>query len=119
MHIIVIKEIKALCIEKKLPLQSLDTRILEELHKIDPKIKLVLLTNNAKSIKKNLKRISFKPFAYSPNYKTLRKCQVKRLHKLNIKVIPWTVNSKVSIKKMIDKGVDGMITDYPNLIQEF
>ena len=116
---LVIKEIKALGIENKLTLQSFDTRILEELHKIDPKIKLVLLTNNAKSIKKNLKRISFKPFAYSPNYKTLRKCQVKRLHKLNIKVIPWTVNSKVSIKKMIDKGVDGLITDYPNLIQGF
>ncbi|MAO32179.1 MAG: glycerophosphodiester phosphodiesterase [Crocinitomicaceae bacterium] len=116
---LVLKEIKALGIESQLTLQSFDTRILEELHKMDDKIKLVLLTNNSKSIKKNLKKISFKPFAYSPNYKTLRSCQVKKLHKLNIKVIPWTVNSKSAIKKVIKKGVDGVITDYPNLIHEF
>ena len=53
---LVIKEIKALGIENKLTLQSFDTRILEELHKMDDKIKLVLLTNNSKSIKKNLKK---------------------------------------------------------------
>lgn len=114
---LVLKEIKALGIENKLTLQSFDTRILEQLHKMDANVKLVLLTNNTKSIKKNLKKITFKPYGYSPNYKTLTKCQVKRLHKSNIKVIPWTVNSKSSIKKMIHKGVDGVITDYPNLIK--
>jgi glycerophosphoryl diester phosphodiesterase len=31
-----------------------------------------------------------------------------------MQVIPWTVNARVDIQKMIDLGVDGLITDYPD-----
>ena len=35
-------------------------------------------------------------------------------HGMNIKVLPWTVNDKETIKYFIDNaGVDGLITDYP------
>ena len=32
-------------------------------------------------------------------------------HANNVKVFPWTVDSKVSIKKLIRLGVDGIITN--------
>ena len=32
-----------------------------------------------------------------------------------MKVIPWTVNDTMDMKRMIDMGVDGIITDYPDL----
>ncbi len=31
-------------------------------------------------------------------------------------VVPWTVNSKRRMKKMLDLGVDGLITDYPDVL---
>jgi glycerophosphoryl diester phosphodiesterase len=35
-----------------------------------------------------------------------------------IKVIPWTVNSTEAFESLIAFGVDGIITDYPDLIPE-
>jgi glycerophosphoryl diester phosphodiesterase len=32
-----------------------------------------------------------------------------------MKIIPWTVNTKKDIDALIALGVDGLITDYPNL----
>jgi glycerophosphoryl diester phosphodiesterase len=33
-----------------------------------------------------------------------------------MKIIPWTVNTKQAMDKLLTMGVDGLITDYPNLI---
>jgi glycerophosphoryl diester phosphodiesterase len=34
---------------------------------------------------------------------------------LGLKVIVWTVNSPADIERMLNLGVDGLITDYPDL----
>ena len=34
-----------------------------------------------------------------------------------MKLIPWTVNELERMKELIDLGVDGIITDYPNFIE--
>ena len=31
-----------------------------------------------------------------------------------MKVIPWTINETDDMEKMVQMGVDGIITDYPN-----
>ena len=36
---------------------------------------------------------------------------------MKIKVIPWTVDDKESIDRLRKLGVDGIITDYPDLLQ--
>ncbi len=38
-------------------------------------------------------------------------------HALGIKVIPWTVDDEPTIGKLIDDGVDGLITDYPDRLR--
>lgn len=40
------------------------------------------------------------------------------LHAKGIKVIPWTVNEVGDMKKLMEMGVDGIITDYPNRIAD-
>lgn len=48
---------------------------------------------------------------------------VKTAHKLGIKVNVWTVNEKSTILKLLDYGVDGIITDKPletrEIIEEY
>jgi len=34
-----------------------------------------------------------------------------------MKIIPWTVNDKKQINKLKKMGVDGIITDYPDLFK--
>ena len=39
-------------------------------------------------------------------------------HALGLKVLPWTVNDRSEMRKLIDLGVDGIITDYPDRLRE-
>ena len=32
-----------------------------------------------------------------------------------MRVIPWTVNKKEDMVNLLNMGVDGLITDYPNI----
>ncbi|MEU8222522.1 glycerophosphodiester phosphodiesterase family protein [Kribbella sp. NPDC048915] len=43
---------------------------------------------------------------------------VKSAHKAGLKVIPWTVDDQATMQSLIDNGVDGIITDYPDRLRE-
>ncbi|MDA3630458.1 glycerophosphodiester phosphodiesterase family protein [Saccharopolyspora sp. WRP15-2] len=46
------------------------------------------------------------------------KDMVKRAHRAGIEVIPWTVDDEPTMHELIDDGVDGIITDYPDRLRE-
>lgn len=54
-----------------------------------------------------------------PDYRpfTTRKL-VREAHRAGILVVPWTVNDKATMRKLVDDGVDGIITDYPDRLRE-
>ncbi|MEV4068038.1 glycerophosphodiester phosphodiesterase [Nonomuraea dietziae] len=43
---------------------------------------------------------------------------VEQAHGLGIKVIPWTIDDEPTMNKLIDDGVDGIITDYPDRLRQ-
>jgi glycerophosphoryl diester phosphodiesterase len=43
---------------------------------------------------------------------------VEQAHSLGIKVIPWTIDDEPTMNKLIDDGVDGIITDYPDRLRQ-
>lgn len=49
----------------------------------------------------------------SPHYLTCDAPFVTRAHELGLAVIPWTVNDPDDIRRVIDAGVDALVTDYP------
>ena len=94
---------------------SFDKNILEELHKIDPKLNLVYLSEK-KGIKKNLEQLSFKPNSVGLYYKTITGRTINILEDQNIGVYAWTVNKADDAHKMMSFAIDGIITDYPRRI---
>ncbi|TWJ23170.1 glycerophosphodiester phosphodiesterase family protein [Micromonospora endolithica] len=42
---------------------------------------------------------------------------VAHAHRHGIKVVPWTVNDVPTMAKLLDDGVDGLITDYPDRLR--
>jgi glycerophosphoryl diester phosphodiesterase len=42
---------------------------------------------------------------------------VDAAHVAGMKVIPWTVNDRPTMEKLMDDGVDGLITDYPDRLR--
>lgn len=113
---LVMAEITRLKIADLSCIQSFDVRALQVLKKISPDQVMALLVENKDGFEKNLQLLGFQPNIYSVDYHLLRKRDVKALHKLGLKVIPWTVNDLKSMKKLRRWNVDGIITDYPNLI---
>ena len=41
---------------------------------------------------------------------------IKNCHKQNVRIITWTVNTQSRIEGLINKGMDGMITDFTDLL---
>ncbi|MEO3428127.1 glycerophosphodiester phosphodiesterase [Pelagibius sp. CAU 1746] len=51
---------------------------------------------------------------WSPYYRDLTAADLKEAQKLGLRVVVWTVNDPADMASLIDLGVDGIITDYPD-----
>lgn len=103
---------------ERITIQSFDVRSLKAMRALDPSVRLVLLVEDEVDYKKKLAELDFVPFAYSPNYKLIDKQKVAEIRQLGMKVIPWTVNDSIQMMKVIEMGVDGIISDDPKLLVE-
>ncbi len=112
---LVYEEVKRNGILDRTIFQSFDERTLESLHAIDRDLYFCLLVENRDGLEKNLARLSFTPQIYSPHYSLVTPELVADTRRQGIKLIVWTVNTLEEMKRMKAMGVDGIITDYPNL----
>jgi glycerophosphoryl diester phosphodiesterase len=55
---------------------------------------------------------------WSSYYREVSSDQVKLAHDLGLEVKVWTVNEKTQMETLINMGVDGIITDYPDRLRE-
>lgn len=117
---LLMKEIKENQMEDYVIIQSFDFRTLQYLHQHYPNIKTAMLVegNSKSSFRKQMKDIGFTPTFYSPESIMVIPELIKDCHDLNMKIIPWTVNDKKKIEELKKMGVDGIITDYPNLFND-
>lgn len=109
--------IKEKNIEDHVIIQSFDFRTLQYLHQKYPHIKTAMLIedDDKRGVDEQLKALGFTPTIYSPHFSLVNADLLKKCHDKNIKVIPWTVNDKQQIDDLKKMGVDGVITDYPDL----
>ena len=50
-------------------------------------------------------------------WRNLTPDDIAAAHALGLKVLPWTVNDRTDMSRLIDLGVDGIITDYPDRLR--
>lgn len=94
---------------------SFDWKMLEEVHLLNPKIPIGVLTEET-DVKALAFAKSIKAFSIHPDYKVLTEEKVALMQQNGFKVYPYTVNSAADIQKIKSFNVNGIISDYPNRI---
>ena len=132
---IIIDEVSRSNLEDRIIYSSFDWRVLREIKERDSKIPRAYLTSGVKGkIYDKSPWLDFTPLhngvelpelikalggsAWHPNYKDVNKEIVQISHDKELPVNVWTVNRESDMLRMIDYGVDGIMTDYPLKLKE-
>jgi glycerophosphoryl diester phosphodiesterase len=98
-------------------IQSFDFRTLKIVNQKYSQMRTAALIEDfdKRPLEKHLEELGFTPAIYSPAHSLVTKELVEKCHQHNMKIIPWTVNDRSTIDQLRALGVDGIITDYPDL----
>ncbi|MDT8410924.1 MAG: glycerophosphodiester phosphodiesterase family protein [Vicingaceae bacterium] len=107
---------------------SFNDRALFRINKLDSSIKLGKLfvgkhAHLPLSFDKGLNIRPLKKYAFvdevivKHDYAT--KAIIDKVHDFGKELHVWTVNNETTIQKLIERGVDGIISDYPNLLMKY
>jgi glycerophosphoryl diester phosphodiesterase len=107
-------------IGKRTIIQSFEERTLRVMHKKYPGIRTSYLIEGTetKTVEQNISTLGFKPDIYSPEYRLATPELVKYCKSNGMKLIVWTVNDLEQIRRQKELGVDGIISDYPDLFNQ-
>ncbi|GHH98678.1 glycerophosphodiester phosphodiesterase [Neobacillus kokaensis] len=107
--------------KETLLVQSFSPQSLEIMHKLDPSVKLVqLLSYKTKAVITDEEIAAIKEYAMGvgPNHTYLNEEYVQKVVNNGLEIHPYTVNDKERMKQLIDWGVTGMFTNFPDLLHE-
>jgi glycerophosphoryl diester phosphodiesterase len=106
-------------IQDRVIIQSFDFRTLQYVHEHYPSMRTAMLIEDfdKRGLDEQLKALGFTPTICSPDYSLINEKLLSDCHAQRMKVIPWTVDDKESIDRLRSLGVDGIITDYPDLFK--
>jgi glycerophosphoryl diester phosphodiesterase len=113
---LLMQEIRKAGVVNRTTIQSFDIRALEEMRQQHPEMELSLLVDENENIDDKLNSLSFQPAVISPYFELLTAKNVKAYQSKGYKILPWTVNTKQEIQLMLAYGVDGIISDYPDML---
>jgi glycerophosphoryl diester phosphodiesterase len=114
-------------------LQSFDWSTLQAARKIEPRLRRAALADNTTIVPGSpwTGGIDIKPHAFdgdlarvvarklhaqvlSVNYPDITDALIQASHHRGLTIIPWTVDDPALMAQAIDRGLDGLITDYPD-----
>jgi glycerophosphoryl diester phosphodiesterase len=110
-----IAEIRKAGLEARTSIQSFDWRTLQVVEREAPAIATVYLTGRKRDGGSQPRAVhAAGGRIWSPNFAEMDSASVVEARALGLKVIPWTVNEPAAIERVLDLGLDGLITDYPD-----
>lgn len=111
----VVAVVKHYKVEKRVYVQSFDVRPLQYTREQYPMLSLSYLIskNDEHTLLENLEELGFTPEVYSPEYPMVDSEMMKEAKKYGMKIVPWTVDREADWRMLVELGVDGIITNYP------
>jgi glycerophosphoryl diester phosphodiesterase len=115
---LVISVIESQGLRERCFIQSFDHEVLIYLKIKYPEYRCVMLVMDMQAAQHHLDILGFTPDVYSPYFILVNPGLVDFCREKGMKLIPWTVNDIPAAEKLLDLGVDGIISDYPIKILE-
>lgn len=108
----------------RVTVQSFDERVLWALQKLEPRLTLAVLEREDELNPGTREHpdVALEEWArrgakiWSPDHDLVTKESVAIAKAAGLEVVPWTINDTSEMKRLIDLGVDGLITDRPDLV---
>ncbi len=112
----VIEVLRTTGVAARATLQSFDPRTLMVARMRQAPVRLALLVaaSRDQGVEQNLEMLPFSPHIYSPDFTLVDADLIAAAHDHGMQVVPWTVNEVEDMQRLVDLGVDGLITDYPD-----
>lgn len=107
--------------KKTLLVQSFSAESLKIMNKLDPSVQLVqLLSYKSYATITNDEVAEVKQYAMGvgPNHTYLNEEYIQKIVNNGLEIHPYTVNDKARMEQLIDWGVTGMFTNFPDLLHE-
>lgn len=107
--------------KKTLLVQSFSALSLKKMNELDPSVKLVqLLWYQTDAVITDAEIAAIKEYAIGvgPNHTYLNEEYVQQVVNSGLDIHPYTVNEKERMKQLIDWGVTGMFTNFPDRLHE-
>jgi glycerophosphoryl diester phosphodiesterase len=100
-------------------LSSFNPLIIRRIRALDPRFKTGF--NYLQDFAEPLRKLWFqplpRPFSLHPQPAMVDRAYLERAHRRGLKVMPWGVNEPEEIRRLLDWGVDGLISDYPSRLR--
>jgi glycerophosphoryl diester phosphodiesterase len=112
-----IAEIRKAGMEARTSIQSFDWRTLKVVEREAPAIATVYLTGRRREGSQPKAVHAAGGRIWSPNHQEMDSASVVEARALDLQVIPWTVNEPAAIEWVLDLGLDGVITDFPDRVR--
>ena len=95
-------------------IRSFDHRAVQAIRQLEPALSTAVLIAETAPINPAALAKSAGADTYCPDYRFLDAAQVRACHAAGVRVLPWTVNDEADWLRLLDWGVDGITTDYPD-----
>jgi len=112
----VVEVVRKSGMEKRCTLQSFDWRAVKAVEREAPEIATAYLTEQEDSDPSKVGAAGAR--TWSPDFRALDAAKAAAARRLGLRVIPWTVNERGDIARMLQLGVDGLISDYPDRVRD-
>ncbi|MCB2410394.1 glycerophosphodiester phosphodiesterase family protein [Hymenobacter lucidus] len=100
--------------EPRTTILSFDHRILQQAQAAAPHIPLCLLIEDQVPLAEHLRALGFVPQVLGPAHWLLTPELLATVKNLDMRLVPWTVNDIITMRRLIEASVTGITTDYPD-----
>jgi glycerophosphoryl diester phosphodiesterase len=114
----VVEAVRRAGVVRRTVVRSFDHRCVLHLRGLEPGIRTAVLVAGTAPVDPAALARAAGADLYCPDANFLDELQVRQLQEAGVRVLPWTVNEPGDWLRLLEWGVDGITTDFPDRLAE-